>query len=198
MSAVATQARPWRSIGGWLHTDEAELLRTLAYEQQEKSDCDLLEIGPWKGRSTIAIASALENDHRLWTIDYFRGSPEQQERGTSKYSRRNELWIYPELLENIVRCGMQDKVIVVPLASELAAQVIHERFSFIFIDGLHTYEGVLSDWNFWSPHLEVGGVCLFHDCNRPQIKTFIDELQLQRSLEVVDRVMTTIAFRKIS
>jgi len=139
----------------------------------------------------------LEGDHRLWTIDHFRGSPEQQERGRSKYTCKGGLWIYPELLENVVRCGVQDKVIILPLASELAAQVVPEKFSFIFIDGLHTYEGVSSDWRLWSPHLEVGGVCLFHDSSRPQIKSFIDELQLCESLEVIDKIMTIIAFRKM-
>lgn len=196
--AVATQIRPWRSIGGWLKTTEAELLRKLAYEQQEQSDSDLLEIGPWKGRSTMAIASALNGDHRLWTVDHFRGSPDHRSCKGSIYSRRGELWIYPELLENIVKHGMQNKVIVVPLASENAARVIREKFCFIFIDGLHTYEGVLSDWNCWFPRLEVRGVCLFHDSFYSQVKLLTDELQLWQSLEVVDKVETITVFRKIS
>jgi predicted O-methyltransferase YrrM len=33
----------------------------------------------------------------------------------------------------------------------------------LFIDGLHTYDGVRSDLDAWTPHLAPGGLVVFHD-----------------------------------
>lgn len=190
-----------QSIQGWLLAKEAESLKKFALEQQERSDCDLLEIGPWKGRSTLAIASVLTGDHRLWTIDHFCGSPEHQ-RGqrfyrSPRYTRRGGLWIYPELIENIVAFDMQDKVIVLPLDSKLAAYVVDDNFCFVYIDGDHSYEGISADWNLWSSHLEIGGVCLFHDCFYAPIKRLLDILKRSEDLEIAGQVKNLLAFRKI-
>jgi predicted O-methyltransferase YrrM len=39
----------------------------------------------------------------------------------------------------------------------------HRSIDFMFIDGDHSYEACLKDWNEWSPFMEHGGVVAFHD-----------------------------------
>ncbi|GAG77860.1 unnamed protein product, partial [marine sediment metagenome] len=153
-------------IQGWIWNPEVVALQKFACEQQKTSDLDFLEIGSWKGKSAIAISSTLEGDRRLWLVDHFCGNKEHQ-KGEQwhkppflpKYRRRGGLWIYPELLENIVKYNLQDKVIVLPLDSESAAKVVNEKFCFIFIDGDHNNSE--RDFDLWSPMLDIGGVVLF-------------------------------------
>ena len=52
----------------------------------------------------------------------------------------------------------------------------------IFIDALHSYESVLTDWLVYSPRVRKGGIVAFHDCekrfpNRKGVAEFIDDLE---------------------
>ena len=52
----------------------------------------------------------------------------------------------------------------------------------IFIDALHSYESVLTDWLVYSPRVREGGIVAFHDCekrfpNRKGVAEFIDDLE---------------------
>ena len=163
-----------RSIQGWIQDNEIVALQKCACEQQKTSTLDFLEIGSWKGLSAVAISSALQGDRRLWLVDHFRGNDTHQKGQRwhrapylPRYRRRGGLWAYPELLENVIKFGVQDKVIVVPFSSEDAAKVVKETFGFIFIDGDH--KGADKDWKLWGPQLALGGHVFFHDSTQPLI-----------------------------
>lgn len=53
----------------------------------------------------------------------------------------------------------------------------------LFIDGDHTYVGVVADWEAWSPHVRAGGIVAFHDTvpngsrNEPGVVQFVNELK---------------------
>jgi cephalosporin hydroxylase len=52
----------------------------------------------------------------------------------------------------------------------------------IFIDALHSYESVLTDWLVYSPRVRKGGIVAFHDCEkrfltRKGVAEFIDDLE---------------------
>ena len=52
----------------------------------------------------------------------------------------------------------------------------------IFIDALHSYESVLTDWLVYSPRVKKDGIVAFHDCekrfpNRKGVAEFIDDLE---------------------
>src|SRR5262249_2463344 len=36
-------------------------------------------------------------------------------------------------------------------------------FEFVFLDALHTYDGLREDWDAWSPLVSIGGVVAIHD-----------------------------------
>ena len=48
----------------------------------------------------------------------------------------------------------------------------------VFVDGDHSPEGVLEDWNAWHPHVRPGGVMAFHDASEPDSgpTAVVDEL----------------------
>jgi predicted O-methyltransferase YrrM len=39
----------------------------------------------------------------------------------------------------------------------------NKKIDFLFIDGDHSYEGCLQDWEDWSKYVPVGGIVVFHD-----------------------------------
>lgn len=41
----------------------------------------------------------------------------------------------------------------------------NRQIDLLFIDGDHTYEGCLDDWNNFSPFVKSGGTVYFHDCD---------------------------------
>ena len=58
----------------------------------------------------------------------------------------------------------------------------NEEIDIVFIDALHTYEAVLTDWLVYSPKVKKGGIVAFHDCekrfpHRKGVADFIDELE---------------------
>ena len=62
-------------------------------------------------------------------------------------------------------------------------QLGDEDLDFLFIDGDHSYEGVLCDFMTYSPLVRTGGLIAFHDiCEHPaeakcEVKKFWDELK---------------------
>jgi hypothetical protein len=51
------------------------------------------------------------------------------------------------------------------------------KLNVLFIDGDHTYEGVMKDFASWFPHVAPGGMILFDDYNEATgVKKFIDEI----------------------
>jgi len=58
----------------------------------------------------------------------------------------------------------------------------NEKIDVVFIDALHSYESVLTDWLVYSPRVKKGGIVAFHDCekrfpNRKGVAEFIDDLE---------------------
>ena len=52
---------------------------------------------------------------------------------------------------------------------------------FLFIDGDHSYAGVSSDFQMYSPLVRSGGLVGFHDLNIPEIATYFNSLPFQKS-----------------
>ena len=109
--------------------------------------------------------------------------------------KKGKPWAFPEFLENVVKCNVQGKVVILPLSSEKAAKVVDEKFCFIFINGDHGYEAVSRDCNLWLPHLEKNGVLIFHDYKHPPIHKFCNELKQNKNLSVILELHNIIAFR---
>ncbi len=57
-----------------------------------------------------------------------------------------------------------------------------KRVDVLFIDGLHSYEGVLTDWLLYNPLVKKGGMVVFHDAllQAPElgVSDFLDRLKL--------------------
>lgn len=124
----------------------------------------LVDVGVWKGQSTITMARALKEntlDGCVIAVDTFLGSPEHWFEEGALYRRtagRPDL--YERFLGNIVGEGLEDYVVPLPQTSTAAAAILERAGvapSLVHIDASHAYEDVLRDAEAFWKILEVGG-----------------------------------------
>jgi hypothetical protein len=154
-------------IKGFLEETEGLRLYELALEVCSLGPC--LEVGSFCGKSTVYLGLACKAKGRtLFTIDHHRGSEEQQP---------GQLYFDPELLNpetglidsfpylmaTIRRAGLEDVVVPIVTMSQVAARDWATSLGMVFIDGGHSYDTVLTDYQCWYPHLLLGGFLTFHD-----------------------------------
>jgi predicted O-methyltransferase YrrM len=137
---------------------------------QKFDNAQFLEIGTWKGRSTVFMAEKIRESGKnikLTAIDIFGEF-------VSSGKAQDSTDIYEEFLYNI----KPYKDIVTPIKGD--SRVIHkdfpdESFDFIFIDGGHDYETVIEDIRGWFPKLKKGGVFGGHDIDWPGVDRAVSE-----------------------
>ncbi len=151
-----------KSVHGWTSADELAFLYHTAKAVKGKGV--IVEIGSWKGKSTIWIAQGAKDGAgaRVYAIDPFTGSSENQKPGL-------KVWTLDDFKNNLAKAGVQDIVKTVVATSEAAAKEWNKPIEFLFIDGAHEYEYVEKDFLLYSPHLINGGIIAFHDTT-PNLK----------------------------
>ncbi|MBI3825278.1 MAG: class I SAM-dependent methyltransferase [Candidatus Rokubacteria bacterium] len=143
-------------IDGWLPEFEGRHLLALARRCTGRGV--IVEIGSWKGRSTIwlALGSRAGAGGRVYAIDPHTGSWEHQAPGTVVAT-------FEDFRRNIARAGVGDLVVPLVMPSVEAAGGFAEPVELIFIDGAHGYEDVKQDFLAWFPKVVEGGIMAFHD-----------------------------------
>jgi predicted O-methyltransferase YrrM len=132
-----------------LQIDEAALLYRLARDAQ---DGPFVEIGRFKGGSTLIVSSALPAGVELWSYDlHVALRPDMPGEALDA-----------ELRDALARYGVEGKVHLVVGDSRKVA-FPSDRLELLFIDGDHSYEGARADYERWSPLVRPGGHLLFHD-----------------------------------
>lgn len=172
------------AVEGWLSRPEAEALARCVAAAPGDRARHMVEIGSYKGRSTLAIAfpiSKLGLPLRLIAVDPHEGY---------RYGDGSDT--YSELQSNLRRNGL-DSVVTVLRASGAEAPV-GGPLSFALIDGLHDEDSVRADHRHISPLLISGGLLAFHDYfeHYPGILELVGELMRSgefRFVECADRLV---------
>lgn len=140
-----------REVPGWM--DEFELLWLT---DQAAKCCRIVEVGSWKGRSTVALAE--NTPGVVFAVDTWLGAPEipKEEVGPPG-------WLFQQFQDNTK--GLP--IIPIQLESTRAAEFFKRgdfgQFDMIFIDAAHDYESVKADIQAWQPLLKAGGIFSGHD-----------------------------------
>jgi len=128
-----------------------------------------LEIGSFCGKSTVYLGIACKMKGKtLFSIDHHRGSEEQQP---------GQPYFDADLFDNttglidsfqyfratIQKAGLEEVVVPMITKSHVAARDWVTPLGLVFIDGGHSYETVMTDYQCWYPHLLPGGFLVFHD-----------------------------------
>jgi len=154
-------------IKGFLDESEGVRLYELALQGCLIGPC--LEIGSFCGKSTVYLGTACKIRGRtLFSIDYHRGSEEQQPGQLyfdSELLDKNSETInsFPYFRATIDKAGLEEVVVPIVAKSHVAARDWATPLGMVFIDGGHSYQTVLTDYECWYPHVLPGGLLVFHD-----------------------------------
>lgn len=148
------------TIAGWMTELELEWLA-----EQGRAYRNIIEVGSWKGRSTVALASS---GAFVTAVDTWLGTP---------HDPRTQAQWYPEALEGPDVIFNQFKrnvhglnVSALRLKSHSAAFILHVNhgpvFDMVFIDADHAYEAVHTDIIEYRKLLRPGGLLSGHDYHK--------------------------------
>jgi len=132
-----------------LQFDEAALLYRLA---RDAEDGPFVEIGRFKGGSTLIFASALPPGVELWSYDlHVALRPDMP--GAE---------LDAELSAGLERLGLAERVHLL-VADSRTADPPPAPLELLFVDGDHSYDGARADFERWGAFVRTGGHLLFHD-----------------------------------
>lgn len=145
------------AIDGWLTEREAKELYSLA--QGIPSDLTVVEIGSWKGRSTVCLGYGAKDGKGaiIYAVDPHTGSSEL------KKMFGNAINTFNEFCQNIENAGLDTIVVPIKATSSEAAKKFNKKVDLLFIDGAHEFTYVKNDIELWFPKLIDGGIIAFHD-----------------------------------
>jgi hypothetical protein len=133
----------------------------------------VIDVGVWKGGSTIYLAELLRRDGTAGTVisvDTFLGSLEHWNRDSGLFNmipRRNGMpLLYDQFLSNLVWRGVTGFVVPLPQTSVTAALLLRRlgiQAGLIHIDASHEYDDVLKDSRVYWDLLEPGGYLIGDD-----------------------------------
>ena len=157
----------FNSVKGFIDHNEGICLYNYALKSSKKGP--ILEIGSYCGKSTIYLATAAkEYNGCVYSVDHHTGSEENQvgweyhdiELFDEETGRINS---FPEFMRNLRKANLLDTVVPVVSDSSLVSRYWKIPLSMVFIDGGHTMEAALNDFNNWKDKIIKGGILAIHD-----------------------------------
>ena len=152
---------------GFLDEDEGRCLYEIALEASRRGPC--LEIGSYCGKSTVYIGAACKTRNGiLFSVDHHRGSEEQQP-GQQYFDpalfdpQSGRIDTFREFRKTLEKTGLEETVVPMVCRSDVAARRWATPLSMVFIDGGHSKEATLSDYECWARHIVPDGYLLIHD-----------------------------------
>jgi hypothetical protein len=150
------------TIPGMITTESGKMLYTLCYLQEIKGD--VVEIGSWQGRSTSFLARAVKEsiNGKLFAIDHFQGNIGKEQLYKVKNDDLSDL--KSGFISNMKHLGLVDVINLLEMNSQEASnRIASNSIRFLFIDGDHTYNGVLKDIELFFPKLVNNAIVVFDD-----------------------------------
>ena len=162
MPAAGTLASALRAIAaveGWLTEAQAERLWVAA--EGVLAGGRIVEIGSFRGRSTIVLAAAAADGVEVVAIDPHAGNdrgPQELEGFEDAAQQDHEVF-----LANLEAAGVGDRVRHERAFSHEALTSVPGEIDVLYIDGAHRYTPALDDIRRWGDRVKPGGTMLIHD-----------------------------------
>ena len=145
-----------------------------------------IEIGRYKGGSTLTIAAAMAGDGDFWSID--NAEKEARLFGTEGASDFDA-----HIRSLFRRLNLQVNLLV---GDSRTIEVETGEVDLVFIDGDHTYEGVRNDFERFGRRARVGGTLFFDDAfhddlfgtHVESVGRLVHEIEKEGEFKLVNRV----------
>jgi predicted O-methyltransferase YrrM len=148
-----------QGVEGWLTDAQARSLWDAAVNVREGGR--ILEIGSFRGRSTIVLASAARPGVEVVAIDPHGGGDRGPQEITPDAQRGQE--DFEAFEANLERAGVQGRVRHVRLPSQSAIHELDGALDLLYVDGAHRYRPARADIERWGARVAPGGALLIHD-----------------------------------
>jgi predicted O-methyltransferase YrrM len=146
-------------VEGWLTDHQARRLAGAAAAIEPPGR--IVEIGSFRGRSTIVLAKAARDGVEVVAIDPHAGTDRgPREIATSAATGQSD---HERFLANLARAGVRERVHHVREFSHDALAVVDGEIDLLYIDGAHRYRPARDDIRNWGARVTPGGRMLIHD-----------------------------------
>ncbi len=150
-------------VEGWMSEDQAR--RLFAAAARTAPGERIVEIGSFRGRSTIVLASAAPEGVRVVAIDPHAGNdrgPQELEGYAEAAATDHEVF-----LANLAAAGVAERVTHVRATSSAALEDPRATgggpLTVLYVDGAHRYGPARADIRDWGRLVAPGGTLLVHD-----------------------------------
>lgn len=157
-SLAEVQARV-ADVEGWLTEGQIQALHEAARACPPGGR--IVEIGSFRGRSTIVLASSAPADVEIVAIDPHAGNdrgPQEIEGFEAEAATDHEVFN-----GNLAGAGIADRVRHVRSFSDAAHGDVTDPIDVLFIDGAHRFGPARADIRDWGARVAPGGRMLIHD-----------------------------------
>jgi predicted O-methyltransferase YrrM len=146
-------------VEGWMSPDQARRLYDAA--ARTSAGQRIVEIGSFRGRSTIVLASAAPDGVQVIAIDPHAGNdrgPQEIEGFADAAADDHEAFT-----ANLAAAGVADRVTHLRAFSSDAFGDVPGAIDVLYVDGAHRYAPALADIRDWGAKVTPGGTLLIHD-----------------------------------
>lgn len=181
-------------VDGWMTHGQARALYAAAAGCRPGGR--IVEIGSFRGRSTVVLASAAPDTVEIVAIDPHAGNdrgPQEIDGYADAASEDHEVF-----LENLARAGVGGRVRHVRAFSDAAHADVADPIDVLYVDGAHRYAPARTDIHDWGARVADGGTLLIHDSFSSIGVTLaiLRELLLSREWQYVRRSRSLAVYEK--
>jgi hypothetical protein len=146
-------------IEGWLTDAQADRLRAAA--QRLDGDATVVEIGSFRGKSAVVLATAVPPGAGVVCIDPHLGSDRGPQEIAADHARGED--DHEAFRANLARHGVTGVVEHVRSLSSEALSVVDGPVDLLYVDGAHRFKPASDDLVRWGSRVRPGGTMLVHD-----------------------------------
>lgn len=146
-------------VEGWMSPDQARRLYDAA--ARTVTGQRIVEIGSFRGRSTIVLAAAAEPGVSVVAIDPHAGNdrgPQEIEGYAAEAQGDHEVFN-----ANLAAAGVAERVTHLRMFSDAAHGAVAGSIDVLYIDGAHRFAPARADIRDWGARVSDGGTMLIHD-----------------------------------
>jgi predicted O-methyltransferase YrrM len=180
-------------VEGWMTQAQGAALDAAARRVPEGGT--IVEIGSFRGRSTIVLAKAAPATAAVIAIDPHAGN----DRGPREIDGFAEAAgaDHAAFTANLATAGVAERVTHLRMFSDAALSEVQGEIDVLYIDGAHRYGPARADIRDWGSRLADGGTLLIHDSFSSIGVTLaiMRELLLGRRLRYVGRQRSLAIYR---